>query len=73
VRISGRLDRLETKIGVRGPCRVCGDHSCLSIVVDTPEWPAALNQPENCPGCGRPPMVIRIVPAVVPTPTGAEP
>jgi hypothetical protein len=72
VHIATRLNKLETKMGLRGPCAVCGGHAYLSIVIDTPEWPAALNRPENCPGCGRPPMVIRIVPAVPPSPTGAE-
>jgi hypothetical protein len=72
VHIATRLNKLETKIGLRGPCRVCGGHACLSIVVDTPDWPAGPREPEHCPGCGRPPMVIRIVPAVVPTPTGPE-
>jgi hypothetical protein len=66
MRIAGRFDRLETKLGLRGPCRVCGDQSCLQIVIDTPEWPAVTKEPENCVGCGRPPLVIRIVPAVRP-------
>ena len=70
MRIAGRINRLETKFGLRGPCRECGDQSCLQIVIDTPDWPAATKEPENCPACGRPPYLIRIVPAVVPTLAG---
>jgi hypothetical protein len=70
MRIAGRLGRLETKMGLRGPCRVCGDRSCLQIVLDTGDG-ATPAEPENCAGCGRPPMVIRIVPAVPPEPGAA--
>jgi len=55
-------------VGLRGPCRVCGDQSFLQIVIDTPEHPAGGFEPRNCPACGRPPHLIRIVPAVLPLP-----
>jgi hypothetical protein len=63
MRIAGRVNRLETKMGLRGPCKICGDRSCLRIVMDTAAQPAGLGEPEGCPACGRPPLVIRIVPA----------
>ena len=71
MRIAGRLDRLETKMGLRGPCGVCGDQSFLQIVIDTPEHPAGAFETKDCPAYGRPPYLIRIVPAVVPVPVRA--
>ena len=71
VYIATRLNKLETKIGLRGPCRVCRDRSCLQIVMDTPDQSEEAKAPEHCAGCGRPPYLIRIVPAVPPEPSAA--
>ena len=66
MRITGRLNKLETVMGLRGPCSVCGGRSRLRIVIDVPGKDAMASGSECCEACGRAPLLIRIVPAVPP-------
>jgi hypothetical protein len=54
--MTGRVNKLETRLGLRGACRVCGGGDAVRYVVAGRE-----TECPGCPGCGKPPLVYRIV------------
>jgi len=55
VRLSARVRRMETKLGRRGACGLCGGKTWVSMVIEDQE------PRPPCVRCGNPPLVVRIV------------
>lgn len=55
-------------MGLRGACRVCGGGLVVlyRIVPRTPEADANVPDPLGCRGCGKPPLLYRLVERRIP-------